>query len=210
MRKRISAVIGMAVVVALIGTACSDTPTAPSVQRGGSASSNLLGLGGAVGSPVGTVTSLLLPPVHRTTPLVADVTWSFVAGPGGAVSSNPDVGLTIVVPAGALFTTETITVTAPAGSPVAYKFAPHLVFNGAVSLTQALSGTDVGLLGSTLLYGAHFATEDLQLSADGLATVTELVPASLNIFTNTATFKVKHFSGWILASGEVEPDSTTY
>jgi hypothetical protein len=210
MRKSVSACLGLAVAVALAATACSDSaPTAPTIQRGASAPSNLLGLGG-IGGTVTTVTSLLAAPVHRTTPLPADVTWSFTAGPAGAVSSNPDVGLTIVVPFGALSSTQTITVTAPAGAPVAYKFQPHLVFLKQVSLTQSLAGTDVGLLGSIALSGAHFATEDLVLDANGLAPVDEVVPALLSIFTNTATFKVGHFSGWILTSGACDTDCGQY
>ena len=192
MRKSVSAVIGLAVAVALVGTACSDVaPTGPSLTRTGSARSNLLGL---------------MAPIHRSTPLPADVTWSFTAGPLGATSTNSDVGLTIVIPAGALSSTQTITVTAPAGAPIAYKFEPHTVFNKNVSLTQDLTGTDGGLLGSLVMSGAHFATDDLQLNADGLALVDEVVPALLSILTNKATFKVQHFSGWILASGMCESD----
>ena len=211
MRKSVSILIGTTIAVALAGSACSDiSPTAPAIQRTGSASSNLLGLGGSGGGLLGTLTSLLIPPVHRTTPLEADVTWSFTAGPGGATSSNSAVGLTIVIPYGALSSTETITVTAPAGAPVAYKFEPHLVFNKKVSLTQSLAGTDVGLLGMIVLSGAHFATDDLELNADGLATVTETVPALLSILTGTATFKVGHFSGWILGSGVGEEQGGEY
>jgi len=186
MRKSVSILIGMAVAVALAGTACSDiSPTAPAIQRTGSASSNLLGLGGSGGGLLGTLTSLLIPPVHRTTPLPADVTWSFTAGPDGATSSNSAVGLTIVIPSGALSSTETITVTALAGAPVAYGFYPHLTFAKKVSLTQDLAGTDVTLLGSLVLSGAHFDT-------------------------GKATFKVRHFSGWIVASGVGEEEGGAY
>jgi hypothetical protein len=210
MRKSVSVIIGMTVAVALVGTACSDTaPTAPSIQRAGSASQNLLGLGGIVGGTVSTLTSLLVAPVHRTTPLPADVSWSFTAGPSGAVSSNSAVGLTIVIPYGALSSTETITVTALAGAPVAYRFEPHLTFSKKVALTQNLDGTDVGLLGSIVLSGAHFEGDNLELNADGLALVNETVPALLGLLTHTATFKVGHFSGWILASGE-ESDAGAY
>jgi hypothetical protein len=211
MRKRVSILIGTTIAVALAGTACSDiSPTAPTLQRTGSASSNLIGLGGSGGGLLGTLTSLLIPPVNRTTPLPADVTWSFTAGPGGATSSNSAVGLTIVIPYGALSTTETITVTALAGAPVAYGFYPHLTFAKKVSLTQNLAGTDVNLLGSLILSGAHFDGDTLELNADGLATVTETVPALLSILTGKATFKVGHFSGWILASGAGDEEGGAY
>jgi hypothetical protein len=129
------------------------------------------------------------------------VSWTFTAGPGGAVSSNSAVGLTIVVPAGALSTTETITVTALAGAPVAYGFSPHLVFSKKVSLTQDLAGTSVGVLGWLTLNGAHFTGDVLDVNSDGLVSVDESVPALLSVLTRKVTFGVGHFSGWIVASG---------
>src|SRR5687768_9866834 len=78
-------------------------------------------------------------PIERAMALAVDVTWSFTAGPDGAVSRNDEVGLTIIIPAGALDSTQTITVTALAGGPVAYRFAPHLEFASAVGLVQDLS-----------------------------------------------------------------------
>jgi hypothetical protein len=140
----------------------------------------------------------LLAPLARNTPLSSDVTWSFTAGPAGAVSSNPTVGLTIVVPAGALTATETITVTALAGSHVAYRFEPHLDFANNVRLTQKLSLLHA--LTSLSFLGAHFEGDALQLT-NGLATVTESVIASVSILAGTVSFDVRHFSGWIVASG---------
>src|SRR5947207_8426736 len=200
MRKSVSALIGMSVAVALIATACSDTATtAPSLQRSTAGPSSLLGIN--LGGTVNTLTSLLVAPVTRNTPLDSDVSWTFTAGPGGATSSNSAVGLTIVVPYGALSSTQTITVTALAGAPVAYRFEPHLVFNKKVVLTQSLTGTSVGLLGLVVLNGAHFTGDVLDVNADGLVAVDETVPALLTLLTNRATFSVGHFSGWIVASG---------
>jgi hypothetical protein len=140
----------------------------------------------------------LLAPVTRSTPLANDVTWSFTAGPAGIVSSNPAVGLTIVVPAGALTTTETITVTALAGSHVAYRFEPHLEFADKVRLTQNLSLLQA--LTSLSFLGGHFAGDALEITS-GLAAVTESVIASVSILAGTVSFDVSHFSGWIVASG---------
>jgi hypothetical protein len=204
--KRVRAMLGLSVAVALVTVACSDSSrslTAPTM-RGPAASQNLLGLGGLLG----TVTDLLLPPVKRTTPLASDVSWTFTAGPGGATSSNSDVGLTVVVPYGALATTQQITVTALAGAPVAYRFEPHLVFSKKVYLTQSLRGTNVGLvsslLNSLLLSGGHFAGDQLEVNASGLAILNEAVPATTNLWTRTSTFGVEHFTGWILASGRAD------
>jgi hypothetical protein len=198
MSKRRSKLTTFALAAALLGVACSDAgqPLAPVQSRGGSAASEQL-LGGIIGGVINTLTSLLVPPLNRTTPLANDVVWSFTAGPGGAVSSNASVGLKIVVPSGALSTTQTITVTALAGAPVAYKFEPHLEFSRKVYLTQNLSGTTAGLLSA--YSGAHFATDRLELTPEGLAVVTEIVPSLTSLLTRTTTFGVTHFSGWIVA-----------
>jgi hypothetical protein len=202
MSKRRSKLMTSVLAVVLLGTACSDAgqPFATAPKRvsstGVAPQQNLLG--GIVGGVVGGLTNLLVPPVERVTPLASDVVWTFTAGPNGAVSSNPAVGLLITVPYGALSSTQTITVTALAGSAIAYKFEPHLEFNRKVYLTQNLNGTTAGLLGP--LRGAHFATDRLELNENGLANVTEVVSGLLSgLFTRTFTFGVTHFSGWLVA-----------
>jgi hypothetical protein len=149
-----------------------------------------------------TVSLVAVAPATRATPLPEDVTWTFEAGPNGAMSRNDEVGLTIVVPGGALSAPQTITVTALAGSAVAYRFEPHLVFDRRVRLTQDLSVLNALLtLG---LAGAHFEGDALQI-VNGLATVTEIAPATVSILRRTVTFDVSHFSGWIVASGNGDP-----
>lgn len=146
----------------------------------------------------GTVS--LVAPVTRTTPLDSDVTWTFTAGPFGAVSSNAAVGLTVTIPAGALTSVQQITVTALAGNTVAYGFSPHLTFGVPVVLTQSLAGTSAaGTL--SVLSGAHFTSDSLQLD-NGLALIDELVPATTNSLTQTTSFSVGHFSGWIIATDD--------
>jgi len=147
-----------------------------------------------------TVTGLLVAPVQRKQPLANDVVWSFDAGPGGATSRNTAVGVTITIPAGALSSTEHITVTALAGSAVAYGFSPHLEFDKPVRITQDLRVTTSGLL-NLLLSGAHFTGDELNINRNGLALVDELVGALVNPLNQTVTFNVNHFSGWIVASG---------
>lgn len=199
MRKSVGAFLGLSVAMALFGAACTDSnhsPTAP-VTAGSTASGSLLGIS-------------LVPPVHRTTPLASDISWTFTAGPLGATSSNAATGLSVIIPAGALATTQTITVTALAGDAVAYRFEPHLVFDKQVTLKQNLAGTDVNiigvLLGSLLLNGAHFAGDVLDVNSSGLVLVDEVVPASLLsiLLTKYAVFRVGHFSGWILTSGTAD------
>lgn len=151
---------------------------------------------------------VLIAPVTRTTPLSTDVTWTFTAGPAGAVSSNAAVGLTISIPAGALAADQQITVTAFAGAPVAYGFSPHLTFAQPAVLTQTLQGTSAASLLS-ILSGAHFDGDSLQLSASGLALVNEIVPAMVNSLTQTVSVNVGHFSGWIIATGDTSTTSDT-
>lgn len=148
-----------------------------------------------------------LKPVERATALAADVTWSFTAGPEGAISRNDEAGLTIIIPAGALASTETITVTALAGDPIAYRFAPHLEFESAVRLVQDLS--HIRPRSWVHLVGAHFSGDYLEF-INGVAVVTEQVPAIISTFQGTLRFDVRHFSGWIVGSGNEgqPPDSS--
>ena len=190
------AVFAATMLTALVG--CVDAPTSPTtqLQTRGVQDQQLLG------ELLGTVTGLLVPPLKRTTPLANDVVWTFVAGPDGAVSKNSAVGLTVTVPSGALAATTTITVTAVAGSAVAYAFEPHLEFAKGVTITQSLSGTNAGLL--ALYSGAHFEGDRPTFTSGGLAIVDELVPALGSLLTRNVSFKVEHFSGWIVASGRCQ------
>jgi hypothetical protein len=156
------------------------------------------------------LTGLLVAPVQRATPLASDVSWSFSAGPGGATSTNSSVGLTIAIPSGALSSTQTITVTALAGSPVAYKFEPHgLVFAKKAYLTQDLRKTTSGIL-NLLLSGAYFSTDRLEVNSSGLALVTEILSAVVNPLSRTVSFGIQHFSGYIVASGYSSGDAEAF
>jgi len=72
-------------------------------------------------------------------------------------------------------------------------------------LTQDLRLTSGGgLLGGLLglgYRGAYFSTDRLQTTSEGLAVVTELLPALSSSLTRTVSFGVEHFSGYIVASG---------
>jgi phage-related minor tail protein len=196
MRVRVRAVTALCLSVALLVAGCAEgaSPTAPKQVDGGNTS--------LLGGLLGGVTSLLIAPVQRSAPLAQDVSWSFTVGSAGGSSSNAASGLTISVPRYAVSRSTTITVTALAGSAVAYRFEPHgLEFNRDVTLTQNLNGTSVGLLSSLLISGAYFATDDLELNPGGLALVTEIIPASIGLLTRKASFPIEHFSGYILASG---------
>lgn len=155
----------------------------------------------AGGVVTGTVArGFLVAPAIRLAPLATDATWSFVAGPEGATSSHAATGLTIVVPAGALASTQTITVTALAGPAVAYRFEPHgLRFDRPVNLHQslgALASTD------THLRGAYFPDDAPAVDPiSGLTIVSELEPTKLDRTAGLVRIKIRHFSGYIVASG---------
>lgn len=197
------AVVGFAVAAALVISACSDAvvtaPVAPVASE--HTSPNLLGLGGLLG--LTTVS-----PITRNTALADDVSWSFTVGSGGATSSNSAVGLTISVPAGAVSAPTVITVTALKGSAVAYSFAPHgLQFSRNVTLTQKLQGTSVGSQLLPSLTGGYFASED-DLLDNGLALVSEVLNGLTNPLTKTFSFPIRHFSGYLVASGRSSSKSS--
>lgn len=189
----------LSIAVAVFAVACHDA-----VQPNGAAEQTLE-RGGAPAMLLNT----LIAPVQRSTPLPEDVTWSFVAGPDGGATTNAATGLTFVVPAGAVAEDVTITVTALAGDAVAYRFQPHgVVFARSATFTQDLRLTTANVVSGLTLSGAYFATDALEFSPTGLVSVTETIGAVVNPLTRTATFPVRHFSGYILASGRAESDST--
>jgi hypothetical protein len=135
-------------------------------------------------------------PLERTTPLATPVSASAYLGPLGGAISVPGTGLTVVVPPLALSSKQIITVTALAGSDVAYEFAPHgLKFPVPLVATQKLSSTDAGtgLIDPKLLFVGYFS----DATQDNL--VSELLNVSIS--AGTAVFPIWHFSGYIVASG---------
>ena len=192
------ALLGCVVATALVISACSDV-TAPAAPVRSEQSANLLG------GLIGGLTQQTVAPITRNTPLANDVSWTFTVGSGGATSSNSAVGLTISVPAGAVSSPTTITVTALKGAAVAYSFAPHgLQFDRRVTLTQKLQGTSVGSQLLPQLTGAYFANDD-DLLGNGLAVVSEILSGLLNPLAKTFSFPIEHFSGYLVASGRSRP-----
>ncbi len=195
MRRNRIVLTAVAVSTALVVAGCAERASLTAPER----HSGTEQLGGLLGG----LTSLLIPPLERNTPLAQDISWSFTVGPAGTVSSNAASGLTIKVPAYAVSAPTIITVTALAGDAVAYRFAPHgLEFNRQVLLTQDLRGTSGGgLLSLPLISGAYFGTDSLVVQPSGLVSVLEVVPATVGLFTKKATFPIEHFSGWIYGTG---------
>jgi hypothetical protein len=143
-------------------------------------------------------------PAQRDAQLDSDIVWSFDAGPEGAVSRNATTGLTISIPQGALDTPTRITVTALAGSSIAYRFEPHgLQFALPVELSQSLHGMKLNRepLGFARLLGGYFSGDALPTDpVTGIARVVELLPITVDTKARRVKLAIRHFSGYTVAS----------
>ena len=157
--------------------------------------------------PAAAMRSILSSPetvqvVTRDTPLGAPVSASAVFGAFGGTLVVPGTGLKVVVPPLAILSPTRITVTAVAGSQVAYEFEPHgIQFVTPLVVTQNLSGTsayNAGLLQP--VNAGYFANLSDLDPLNGTGLVSELLGTSLNLLTHSATFSVFHFSGYLIAT----------
>jgi hypothetical protein len=189
--RRLAALAFGALALVSCGT---DQPTAvsrPAPSVSGAPSASLLG----------TLTSLLtVDGLQRTTPLAAPITVSQDIGVEGGTLAIPQAGVTVVVPRGALAQTTTITMTARAGSLVAYDFAPHgITFAKPLVFSQQLKGTNASLLSAPFLQLGYYSDPSLLTKVGGL--VSELLGGTLNTLTWTFTAPIPHFSGYIVTCG---------
>jgi hypothetical protein len=195
-------------------SACSqDQSTAPAAIAAPSAASpDLLGtLGSTVGSTVDAVTNTVgavtntlgltsVNGLQRSTPLSAPITVSKTIGYFGGTLSIPAAGVTVIVPIGALDRPTEITMTARAGSLVAYDFAPHgIVFRKPLVFKQSLRGTNATLLSAPFLKLGYY--EDPSLLGKTTGVVTELVGGLFTALDWTFTAPIKHFSGYMVSCG---------
>ena len=109
-------------------------------------------------------------------------------------------GVSVVVPTGALNSDTKITMTARAGSLLAYDFEPHgVTFNVPLVFNQSLNGTNAGLLSPLGLKLGYYS--DPSLLGKTTAIVSELVTGLTSILTRTFTAPIKHFSGYVIVCG---------
>jgi hypothetical protein len=186
-------------VASLLVVASCDSATAPAPIPSSNSANHLLL---AVPQTVKVVT--------RNTVLASPVTASATIGLLGGHINMPSVGLKVVVPPLSLTRSTKITVTAVAGKQLAYEFEPHGTrFLVPLIVTQDLRNTSAsgsgGLLNSLLsggIFAGYFAsTTDLNQSG-GTALVSELLGVVLNLSSQSATFTVFHFSGYLVAMGD--------
>jgi len=128
-------------------------------------------------------------------------TASAVIGPMGGVLKLASAGLTVEVPAGALSKTMTLSVSTRKGALLAYEFQPHgTQFNVPLRVTQDLRGVD--LKKAARLQAVYFADDSQVDDAAGNVAPSELLSVEVNKARDEASFSIKHFSGYMFASGD--------
>ena len=203
--------LGLAAVVAVtIVAACSETslPTASAPGRALTPSGASLAKGSDKESslPNAVIAQGLL----RLKPLAAPVTVTKVISQSGGTIDVPGTDFQLQIPRGAFDgLSMTFTVTALAGSTVAYDFEPHgSVFNTPLKFVQKLGHTNLkgtkpapGFLEH--LDGAYFPDPSMIDPVSGIAVVTELLPADVSITWSgdQLTFPIHHFSGYLISTG---------
>lgn len=188
--RRLAAMAFGLVVVA----SCSPESTAPvprAIAPTAEPSSDLLG----------TITSIVtMDGLQRTTPLAVPITVRRTIGAEGGTIAIPQAGVSVTVPRGALAKATTITMTARAGTLVAYDFAPHgITFAKPLVFTQQLGGTNASLLTAPLLRLGYY--KDASLLTKTGALVSELLGGVVNVASWTFTSSIHHFSGYIVTCG---------
>jgi hypothetical protein len=189
--------LGLVAVALAFATACSpERAAAPSSVQAPAAA--------ASGDLLGTLTNTLgltsKTGLQRSTPLPAPITVQQTIGVEGGTLSIPAAGVTVTVPSGALSVPTVITMTARAGSLVAYDFEPHgTTFARPLVFTQRLNGTKVGVLQAPLLRLGYYS--DPSLLGQTTALVSDLVGGLVNVLTWTFTAPIKHFSGYVVLCG---------
>jgi hypothetical protein len=185
----------LALGVVTLASCAGDAPTSPPrLESSGPATS-------LVGTLLGVTSSLLsMDGLQRTKPLAAPITGSKAIGSAGGTISIPAAGVTVVVPKGALKRTTTITMTARAGSLVAYDFAPHgITFAKPLQFKQQLKGTNASLLSAPLLSLGYYTDGGLLTQTGGL--VSELLGGVVDVLTWSFKASIPHFSGYIVTCG---------
>lgn len=176
-----------AVLAALaITTGCSDSPTEPEAFEEW---------------PVDPSVSAVA--LTRSSVLAEPITVSAEIGSAGGTIELAQTGLTVVIPRNALDETLTISVTAIAGDVLAYEFGPHgTEFKRPLTLTQRLDLTTWGSVGRPgRMEAGYFSTPDAVNQEEGEIMVDSFLPVIVDAEMETARFRVKHFSGYMLSTG---------
>jgi hypothetical protein len=189
-------VLGAVAIVMLAG--CADGPSAPAAPLAPSDAPSSGLLSSVLGAVVGDLASVL----QRPTALSAPVQATALIGSEGGTLTLPGTGLTLRVPAGAVRRPTQFSITAPAGRGIWYEFGPSgSKFDVPLVITQALPSTLLGgLLGGPKLDAVYFADGTLN-EKTGTALAKEIIPITVNATGTLASFKVTHFSGYMVSTG---------
>jgi hypothetical protein len=189
---RLRMLFGFLLLGSAMAAACSDLQESP------------LAPGGAAGDQSAeTLTGVSV--LQRLQPLDEAITATARVGRSGGKIEIPEAGLRVRIPSDALDLegkeTIDITVTALAGSDVAYTFEPHgLTFREAITVEQDSRVTTEGKHpDKSVIEGAYF--RDPSLLHEGSALVSEFRPTNFDVRGHKVSWPVEHFSGYLLASG---------
>lgn len=197
-RIRRAGLLAAALLIGVSAACNTERASAPSTLAAPAASHDLLG--GVVGTVTNTLSLTKATGLLRTTPLAAPITVSRTIGYWGGTLAIPEAGVTVVVPVGALTSDTKITMTARAGSLVAYDFDPHgITFAKPLAFTQSLKGTNVSLLTVLQLKLGYYT--DPSLLGQTTALVSEVIGGVGSLLTWTFTAPINHFSGYVVICG---------
>jgi len=190
-----------AVALLLTLAACSaDQIAAPTPMKAAPSEPDASLLGGLLGTVTGILHLTTSEAVQRTKPLAQPITVTKDIGYYGGTLSIPEAGVTVTVPRGALTRTTTITMTARAGSLLAYDFSPTgTTFNKPLLFNQSLRGTNVTLLQVPFLRLGYYS--DPGLLGELTATVADLLGGVTNLLDWSFNAPINHFSGYIVLCG---------
>lgn len=180
----------------LVGVvSCADAPTQPAAPAVDAGQPTAL-----LGTLLGSKQSVAV--MQRQVPLAQTYTVSKSIGFFGGTLAIPEAGVSIYFPPGAMLSSTRITMTAPAGTAVAYEFGPHgKRFLVPPIITQKLHGVDMTRVDPLSIFAAYFQNlSDINL-ATGVGLITEVLNATVLLGSKTVSFPVQHFSGYLLASG---------
>jgi hypothetical protein len=171
--------------------ACADSTTAPFVSAPSDAPARAIAMS----------TAPLAPVLTRSTPLPTAVRVIALVGSAGGSFTMPQTGLTVTVPAGAVRKPTQITVTAPSGAGVWYEFGPSgTKFAVPLTLTQDLRATNAAAARGATFEAGYFLDGTLDLARLS-APVKEFLPVAVDGTGTQLSFKVSHFSGYMVSTG---------
>jgi hypothetical protein len=146
--------------------------------------------------------------LKRMKPLETNLSASAVIGPKGGSIKIDAAGGKIDIPAGALAAETMITMTALAGTNVAYEFQPHgLTFAVPVKVQQTIAGTWAAEYPKLLagMHGSYFDQTSLETAfvdpGKYFAHVKEHQIGYLEANASQIKFYIGHFSGYLVSCG---------